>query len=178
MKQTQSLFLVTATIILSAALLSGCAGPRMNISRSTIALSHPVKTVALMPSGGVLADAIGIELLNFGLDVVDTATVTSIMARFNLTEVELAHPQNIRKLADEGIDTILLVKSVSGYDNRPESASVRLVSTGTGRLIIGATWQNGKGGAKGSPADGIMRVNLSSAACQIATGIGRGLNSK
>ena len=69
------------------------------------------------------------------------------MARFNLTEVELAHPQNIRKLADEEIDTILLVKSISGYDNRPESASVRLVSTATGQLIVGATWQNGKGGA-------------------------------
>lgn len=72
---------------------------------------------------------------------------TSQMARFNLTEVELAHPQNIRKLADEEIDTILLVKSISGYDNRPESASVRLVSTATGQLIVGATWQNGKGGA-------------------------------
>ena len=128
-----------------------------------------------MPSGGVLADAVGIELLNLGLDVVDTSTMTSFMARFNLTEVEFAHPQNIRKLADEGIDTIILVKSVAGYDNRPESASVRLVSTATGRLIIGVTWQNGKGGAKGSPADGMMRVNLSIAARQIAEGIGRGL---
>ncbi len=101
--------------------------------------------------------------------------ITTLMARFNLAEVELAYPQNIRKLADEGIDTILLVKSVAGYDDRPESASVRLVSTATGRLIIGATWQNGKGGAKGSAADGVMRVNLSSAARKIAKGIGREL---
>jgi hypothetical protein len=147
----------------------------MNVSRSSSPLPHEVKTVALMPSGGVLADAIGIELLNYDLDVVDTSTMTGIMARFNLTEIELAHPQNIRKLATEGIDTILLVKSVAGYDNRPESASVRLVSTSTGRLLIGATWQNGKGGASGSPADGIMRTNLSSAARRIAKGIGRGL---
>ena len=176
MKQTASLYVRSAGFVLAVALLSGCASPSLNISRSPNALPHPVKTVALIPSGGVLADAVGIELLNLGLDVVDTATVTNLMARFNLTEVEMATPQNIRKLADEGIDTILLVKSVSGYDNRPESASVRLVSTATGRLIVGATWQNGKGGAKGSPADGMMRVNLSSAAHDIAVGLGRALN--
>jgi len=131
-----------------------------------------------MPSGGVLADAIGVELLRYGVDILDTATVTSIIARWNLTEFEIADPQNIRKLADKGIDTILLVKSVAGYDSAPESASVKLVSTSTGQLIIGATWENGKGGAKGSPADGIMRVNLSTAARQIADGIGRGLKKK
>ncbi len=175
MNRKQQLLKVTVILIVSVVLLPGCAGPRTNVSRSPDALPHDVRTVALMPSGGVLADAVGIELLNLGLDVVDTSTMTSFMARFNLTEVEFAHPQNIRKLADEGIDTIILVKSVAGYDNRPESASVRLVSTATGRLIIGVTWQNGKGGAKGSPADGMMRVNLSIAARQIAEGIGRGL---
>lgn len=118
-----------------------------------------------------MADAIGIELLNHGFDIIDTATVSSFMARFNMNEVELAQPQNIRKLGEQGIDTILLVKSVTGYDNRPESASARLVSTETGRLIVGATWQNGKGGAKGSPADGVMRSNLSSASRNIARGL-------
>ena len=173
MNRMQPLLMVI--LIALVVLLSGCAGSRVNVSRSPGALPHDVKTLALMPSGGVLADAVGIELLNFGLDVVDTATMTSLMARFNLDEVEVAHPQNIKKLADEGIDTILLVKSVAGYDNRPESASVRLVSTTTGRVIVGATWQNGKGGAKGSPADGMMRSNLSSVARQIAEGIGREL---
>lgn len=119
-----------------------------------------------MPGGGILADAIGVELLRHGLDVVDTATVTSIMARFNLTELELAQPQNVMKLADQGIDTILLVKSVASY-NEPESASVKLVSTSTGQLIIGATWQNGSGVA--------VRVGLSTAARQIADGLGQHL---
>lgn len=178
MNKISLLGLRCACLFFVLAMLSGCAGPRLNVSRSPNSLPHPVKTVALMPSGGVLADAVGIELLNLGLDVIDTAAVTSLMARFNLTEVELAQRQNIRKLSDEGIDTILLVKSVSGYDSRPESASVRLVSTATGRLIVGATWQNGKGGAKGSPADGMMRVNLSSAARSIARGLGQALNKQ
>ena len=172
----------SATVVLAlfacGVLAAGCTGPRMNVSRSPNALAYAVKTVGIMPSGGVLGDAVGIELLKFGFDVVETGTVTSLMARYNLTELELAQPQNMRKLSDEGIDTILLVKSVAGYDNRPESASVKLVSTATGRLIIGATWQNGKGGAKGSAADGMMRVNLSTAARQIADGIGKELSAR
>jgi len=178
MSQYTSFATVSLSLFVCAFLVSGCAGPSINVSRSLNTVPHAVKTLALMPSGGVLADAIGIELLKFGFDVVDTATVTSLMARFNLTELEFAHPQNIRKLSDQGIDTILMVRSVAGYDSAPESASVRLVSTATGRIIIGATWQNGKGGAKGSPADGIMRVNLSTAAQQIAEGIGKELTTK
>ena len=178
MNRNTSSVTVGLSLIVCAFLVSRCAGPSMNVSRSPNMVPHAVKTLALMPSGGVLADAIGIELLKFGFDIVDSATVTSYMARINLTELEFAYPQNIRKLLDQGIDTILLVKSVAGYDKASESASVKLVSTATGRLIIGATWENGKGGAKGSPADGIMRVNLSTAAQQIAEGIGKELNKK
>jgi len=158
-----------------AIIFCGCSSPSIRVSRSPGVLPQQIKKIALLPSGGVLADAIGVELLRHGYEIIDTATITSMMARWNLTELELVEPQNIRKLADKNIDTILLVKAVAGYDNRPESASVKLVSTTSGQVIIGATWQNGKGGSRGSPADGIMRVNLSDAAQQIAEGIGRNL---
>jgi hypothetical protein len=98
------------------------------------------------------------------------------MARYNLNEIELTMPQNIDKLSNDGIDTVLLVKTVAGYDGRPESATAKLVATSTGQLIVGVTWQNGKGGAQGSPADGIMRSNLSQAAKQIANGLGKVLS--
>ena len=86
-----------------------------------------------------MADAVGIELLNYGYNIIDTATVTSYMARYNLDEIELILPKNITRLADDGIDTILIVRSVGGYDGRPESATTRLVSTSNGQVIIGAT---------------------------------------
>lgn len=98
------------------------------------------------------------------------------MARYNLNEIELTMPQNINKLANDGIDTVLIVKTVAGYDGRPESATAKLVATSTGQLIVGVTWQNGKGGAQGSPADGIMRSNLSQAAKQIAGGLEKALS--
>lgn len=169
MKKAILLFIV----ILMTLFLIGCAGSRLNISKS--ATVFDLKTIALMPGGGVLADAIGIELLRYGFDIIDPATITSCMVRLNLTEIEFALPQNLKKLADEGIDAVLLVKSVSGYDNRPNSASIKLVSTATGRLLIGATWQTGKGGALGSPADAMMRKDISAAAHEIATGIGNAL---
>ena len=156
-------------------LVGGCAGARLNVSRNPNQLPQKINKVALMPSGGVLADAIGIELLNYGYSVIDTSTVTGYMARYNLNELELTLPQNISKLSDDGIDTLLIVKTVAGYDGRPESASTKLVATATGQIIIGVTWQNGKGGAQGSPADGMMRSNLSQAARQIAKGLGKAL---
>jgi len=152
--------------------LVGCASSKMSVSRNPIALPQEVKKIALMPSGGPLADAIGIELLNYGYEIIDTTTVTGYMARYNLDEIELSMPQNITKLSDDGIDCILIVKSVAGYDGRPESASSKLVSTADGQLIVGVTWQNGKGGAQGSPADGMMRSNLSQAAKAISRGLG------
>jgi len=155
--------------------LGGCSASKMNVSRNPNTMPQEINKIALMPSGGPLADAIGIELLNYGYDIIDTTTVTGYMARYNLNEMELAMPQNISKLSDEGIDTILIVKGVAGYDGKPESASAKLVSTTNGKLIVGVTWQNGKGGAQGSPADNVMRSNLSEAAKMIADGLGSSL---
>lgn len=154
-------------------LIIGCAASKLNITKSAYDVN--VKTIALMPSGGVLADAVGIELLGFGFNIFDSATTTSYMVRLNFSEVEFAQPQNLRKLAEDGIDAILIVKSVAGYDNRPNSATVKLVATNTGQLIIGGTWQNAKGGAMGSPADGMMRKDISAAAKEIGKGLGNSL---
>ena len=162
-------------IVLLCLGLVGCATAVMNVSRNPYQLPQKVNKIALMPSGGPLADAIGIELLNGGYQVIDTTTVTGYLARYNLNEMELYMPQNIVKLSTDGIDTVLIVKTVAGYDGRPESATAKLVSTITGQLIVGVTWQNGRGGAMGSPADGMMRANLSDTAKQIAGGLEKAL---
>lgn len=156
--------------------LTGCATSVLNVSHNPNQSSQKINKIALMPSGGALADAIGIELLNTGYQIIDTTTVTGYMARYNLDEMELIMPQNISKLSSDGIDTVLLVKTVAGYDGRPESATAKIVATATGQLIVGVTWQNGKGGAQGSVMDGVMRSNLSAVAKQIAGGIAKVLS--
>ena len=158
--------------------LVGCAiAPQVNVVRSQVPLEKPVRTIALMPSGGVLADAIGLELLRFGFNVIDTGKVSSLMIQANLTEIEITQPHNLSRLFTDGIDAVILVKSVAGYDGRPQSASVKIVYTQTGQLIAGANWQNGRGGVQGSQADQNARADLAIAAQQIADSLGQALRS-
>lgn len=162
--------------LLFVVMLSGCASASLSISRNPNLAPQKVNKIALLPSGGALADAIGIELLNYGHTIIDTTTFTGYMARYNLNEMELVMPQNISKLSSDGIDTVLMVKTVAGYDGKPESATIKLVATKDGQLIAGVTWQNGKGGAQGSPADNMMRSNLTNTAKQIASGLSSALS--
>jgi hypothetical protein len=114
-------------------------------------LEHPVKTIALAPSGGVLADAIGLELFENGFRVVDTQQTSNVLMRLNLDELEIMEPKSMTSLKERGIDAVLLVRSVAGHDNLPQSASVRVLSASSFSLVAGASWQNGRGGAQGSP---------------------------
>ena len=155
-----------------AAILIGCAAPQVNVVRSQTPMVSSICTIALIPSGGVLADAIGLELMRYDFNVVDTGKITSLMVRDNLNEIEITQPQNLSRLFAEGIDAVILVKSVAGYDGRPQSASVKIVHTKNGQIVAGANWQNGRGGAQGSPADQGARVDLAVAARQIADALG------
>lgn len=151
-------------------LIAGCVPAQLNISASP-SQAEPIKAVALAPNGGVLADAIGFEFIKYGFDVFDATQVSSLMVRMNLSEMEILEPQNLLKLKNSGIDGMLQVRSVEGYDGRPQSVSVKIVSTATGRIVAGATWQNGRAGQQGSMADQDARSDVAAAARQIAKGI-------
>ena len=75
------------------------------------------------------------------------------------------------KLKDQGIDAFLIVRGGGGYDENPQSASARMNSTHNGQVLAGVTWQNGFGGAAGSPADRVMRKGLTDAASEIAAAL-------
>jgi len=143
---------------------ASCSSPSVSNSIGIIPKNF---IVALAPSGGVLAEAIGIELFNRGYQVFDTKEFSNMMIRYNMTEIELAKPDNLNKLRDMGINAILTVKSVTGYDGKPQSASVRINSTNNWKVIAGVSWNNGWGGRAGSIADRTMRVDISGAASQI-----------
>ena len=97
------------------------------------------------------------------------------MARSNLDEVEIALPAGQQEFAKEGIDALLTVSAVGGYDQEPQSASARVQSTKTGQLLTGVTWENGWGGKAGSIADRTMREGLTDAAKEIGTALCKGL---
>jgi hypothetical protein len=132
----------------------------------------------MAPSGGIFADAIAVSLFNHGFQVIDTSEMSNLMVRLNLNEVELMQPQSLSAVRDAGIDVILSVKTVGGYDGKPQSASVRLNSTKNGEIVTGLSWQNGWGGTPGSWADRAQRKDIADAADEIAKRIAGTLAAK
>lgn len=155
--------------------ITGCAGSRVSEMPVTKRASHPVDLIALSPSGGLLAEAVGIELSNLGYSIVDSSATTSLLVRLNLDEFELSTPQGLQQLHSKGIDAYLTVKASGAYDQQVQSASARATSTHTGEIIAGVTWQNGWGGQPGSIADRTMRKGVNEAAREIAEAISNAL---
>jgi hypothetical protein len=131
----------------------------------------------MAPGGGLLAEAVAVELSNRGYTVVDSASTTRMMVRLNLNEVDIAQPVGLAKLKEQGIDAVLSVRAAGGYDEQPQSASARLNSTATGQVLAGITWQNGWGGQAGSVADRVMRKGLAQAAKELTDGLTKSLHS-
>lgn len=160
-----------ALVILTVAFLGGCASSKISSLPIAGQVKHSVKVIAFAQGGGLLAEAVGVELSNRGFTVIDASTTSSMMIRLNLNEVEITRPEGLAKLKDQGIDAMLVVRSGGGYDQQPQSASARMNSTHTGQVLAGVTWQNGFGGAAGSPADRVMRKGLTEAAAEIAAAL-------
>jgi hypothetical protein len=167
---------VTA-VVLTALVLSGCATSQVSVVpvAATAAATANVKTIAMAPDGGLLADAVAVELSNRGYTVIDGAATSRMMVRLNLNEVEIATPVGLAKFKEQGIDAFLSVRSAGGYDEQPQSASARLNSTATGQILSGVTWQNGWGGEAGSMADRVMRKGLAQSAKEIVDGLAANL---
>lgn len=96
--------------------------------------------------------------------------------RLDLDKIEVMRPENLAKVAAQGISAMMFVRSVGGYDDKPQSASVRLIHTVDGSLIAGLAWQNGRGGAQGSPVDAMMRKDVVDAATEIAQSLAEQLD--
>ena len=162
--------------ILSAAIVvSGCVPQQVSVSYSPTARQETIRTIAISPGGGALADAVGVKLLRYGFQVFDAGQVSNLMVRLNLNEVELYEPQNLRSLKNQGIDAILHVRAIGGYDGRPDSAAAKVTSTADGQILAGLSWENRRAGARGSPAEGFARVGLEVAAETIVEHLVKGL---
>lgn len=161
--------IVTIFFLISVSFfITSCAGSSVSLVGGKKP-DHPVNVIAINPNGGILGDAIAIELSRYDITVVDPTQFSNIVGRLNLNEFEIGAPQNLLKLKDEGIDAYLVVKVAAGYDGLPQSVTARLNSTHNAQLISGVSWQNGYGGRAGSMADRMMRTDVSTAAREIVS---------
>lgn len=158
------------TIVLPV-LVSSCATSKVSTVLAPSQAQQKVRSIAIAPGGGLLADAVGVDLSNRGFTVIDPAATSNMMVRLNLNEVEIAQPEGLSKLRGQGVDAFLVVRAAGGYDQQPQSASARMTSTRDGQLLAGVSWQNGFGGQAGSIADRVMRKGLAEAASEIAAAL-------
>ena len=167
-KMNSKKFLLVSLISLIAMIaLVACAGPRVTETTRTEYKGSSIRSVAIAPGGGPFTDAIGVELFNHGIHVVDAEQTMNILGRVGLTEFQITTNESFQALRSAGADAVLVVKSVMADDGTPESAVARLTSTRTTEIVAGISWQNGWGGQRGSIADRVMRQNLAEAATQI-----------
>ena len=161
--------------VLSLFIFTGCSSATLNVNAQPV-MNEKIKTIALSPSSGILGEAIGIQLMKYGYEVYDSQQLTSSIISMNMNEIQILQPENLQKIKNKiGIDSILLVKTIAGYDNKPQSASIKLVSTSTAKIIAGASWQNGSAGQEGSPMDRGARSDIAEASKQIAEGLAKSL---
>ena len=116
----------------------------------------------------MLGDAIGLELFNRNMTIIDAQQTVATVGRAGLQEFEWTTTRGFEFLREMGIEAVLTARSVNAADGTPESASVRVTDTANGQILAGITWQNGWGGQRGSVADRTMRKNLTQAANEIA----------
>ena len=154
-------------LVFTLLVLASCSGSKVSTVGMPSLPTHTVQSIAMAPSGGLLADAIAVELFNRGYTVIDSSETTGLLVRLDLTEAEVLAPTNLRKLEKEGVDAYLSARAAAGYDGQPQSASVRVNSTRNGKIIASVSWQNGWGGRATSIADRVMRKDLADAAVEI-----------
>lgn len=170
--------MATRTLLIFCMLigLTGCGSSKLTQIPEKHTTEH-IDHIAISPSGGVLADAISVALEADGYTIIDSAETTNLLTRNGLQETETYQPVALAALRSQNIDAILNVRTVSGYDNQPNSAVAKIISTSTGDIISGVAWQNGWGGREGSIADRNMRKGLSDTAREIAKGLEKNMST-
>jgi hypothetical protein len=159
-----AIVMVIATMVLSG----GCASARVTSAAPQAYAGPRIGAIAISPGGGVLGEAVGVELFNLGFRVLDPGQTAQIVGRVNATDIEIGEPRNVAALRAAGADAVLIVKAVNGYDGNPTSASARMIGLANGDIVAGLSWQNGSCGAEGSPCDRSRRKNAATAAVTIA----------
>lgn len=163
-------------VMLAALVLTvGCASARITSVASQPYTGPRISSIAISPGGGVLGEAVGVELFNLGFQVIDPGQTAQIVGRVNATDIEIGQPQDIAALRGAGADAVLIVKAVNGYDGNPTSASARMIGLADGNIVAGLSWQNGSCGEEGSPCDRSRRRNTAAAAVTIAQELRRRL---
>ncbi len=167
MRQSGSIILMSV-VILSA---SGCAGAKLTEMIRPPYSGPQVQSIAIDPRGGIMGEEIATYLNNGNLKVFDSDQTIQIVRQAGIDEFHINSPEGLEELRNRGVDALLIVKTMIGWDGKPQMVSARLINTHTSEVITGLSWENGWGGNFGSIADRTMRKSVPEAARQISASL-------
>ena len=150
-------------IIALGLLLVGCATSQVSVVGNKVSRSS-FKNIAISTNNGVLGQAVANEMVGRGYKVQSPGQTSRLMLSLNLNEGQITEPKSLEAFSKKGVDAVIVVSAVGGYDQMPQSASVQIINTSTLDIMAGLNWQNGFAGQQGSIADRLMRKGLTKAA--------------
>jgi len=106
-------------------------------------------------SGGILAEAIGLEFAHYGLAVVSEGIPGDGV------------------VPDGGIGVLDIEWTFALHDGNPNTVIAKVTALGSGVMLAGVSWTNARAGAAGSAADVIVRKTTTTAAQEIAAALVR-----
>ena len=127
-----------------------------------------IQSIAIDPRSGVMGEEIAMHLSNGDIRVFDSDQTIQIARRAGVDEYHVNSPEGLEGLRNGGADALLILKTMVGWDGKPQMVTARLIDTQTSEVISGFSWENGWGGDFGSIADRAMRKGLPEAAHQIS----------
>ena len=166
--------LKSAFVVFASLAIFACVPKATSIPVSQ-KLSHTVETIAIAPGGGLLAEAIVVELSGLGYNIIDPASTSGILARLKLGEADATTPQGLSKLKEEGVDAYLTIKGERRANGLIETAVARASSTHTGKIIAGINWQNSRTGLAAGLGGKTANKGMAETAQEIAKDLAREL---
>ncbi|MBF0121528.1 MAG: hypothetical protein HQK79_22080 [Desulfobacterales bacterium] len=149
----------------------GCASSKIHIIKGP-QTSRNIERIAVSMQSGVLGEALIRELNKQKFNVIDMVELYYLLERNSLKEIDVDDPKSLFKLYElNKIDTYIDSKTKFTITGHPENASIVVYNTRTGDISISLVWENGWGGAPGSPADYNAKKNTDEAATEIVGGI-------
>ncbi|HWM45288.1 MAG TPA: hypothetical protein VNR11_00080 [Xanthobacteraceae bacterium] len=84
--------------------LAGCSFGR--VSGAGTGSPVPVRTIAMLPGGGLLQDSVALELANRGFTIIDSAATASLMPRAKVRHAEDLDAGAFTRLRERGVDAV------------------------------------------------------------------------
>ena len=118
-----------------------------------------------------MGEEIAMHLNSGSLRVLDADQTNQLARRIGIDEYHINSPEGLEALRNGGVESLLIIKTMIGWDGKPQVVTARLIDTRTADVITGFSWENGWGGDFGSVADRAMRKSIPEAARQISATI-------